>query len=188
MWHFNQLVAYCHDLAGKSRQHPDGWGERSSSVTLLMWKNDNSIIFLPVPVLKSFALIFVFPLLFFQSCTWDMKLSFYPSPSDSSLAGRLGPLTATGWWRSATTGSANGPQALYYHPGGWIRWRFHNFGGVSGFPVVASPRLSRRDDDFPQSSCCVPPNSTVSRTKMGKIHHHYITGYSRGEMWEQVIS
>jgi len=65
MWHFNQLTAYFHDLAGKSSQHPEGWGERSSFVTFLVWKNDNSIfIFFLLAALKSFALTFIFLPLF----------------------------------------------------------------------------------------------------------------------------
>lgn len=58
MWCFNQLFAcYC-DLAGKSRQHPKGWGERSSFVTLFVWKNDNSI----------FISLLLLPWLLFSHC------------------------------------------------------------------------------------------------------------------------
>lgn len=97
MQHFNQLIAYYCDLAGKSRQHPEGWGERSFFVTLLVWKNDNSIfISLLLPALKSFALAFIFPLLYSNYYMWDTKFSSYHSSSNSSLAGRMGGLAAVG--------------------------------------------------------------------------------------------
>lgn len=84
-----------------------------------MWKNDNSIfISLLLPALKSFALAFIFPLLFSNHFMWDRKVSFYHSPSNSSLAGRMG--GACSCWLMEehmhiidTVGSAEGPQALY---------------------------------------------------------------------------
>lgn len=107
MWHFNQLIAYFHDLAGKSRQHSEGWGERSSFVTFLVQKNDNSIlIFLLLAALKSFALTFIF-----QSCIWVMKLLFYSSPSDSSLSGTH--LEQNQGLKSSKDGD---PQPLASHP------------------------------------------------------------------------
>lgn len=112
MWHFNQLTAYFHDLAGKSSQHPEGWGERSSFVTFLVWKNDNSIfIFFPTGCSEEFCLDFYFSAAIFQPCIWVMKLLFYPSPSDGSLSETH--LKHNQGLKSSKDGD---PQPLVFHP------------------------------------------------------------------------